>query len=124
MILKWLRDNIVPAFIASLVIVVLAVMLFNQWQRARSAKTEASLATGQTGAALESGADGVNTVGNRMDADAASDRLTQENEDAIRAAEGANETVPASVGNAGLASLCRRVVYRDKPECVQYADSR
>lgn len=124
MILKWVRANALPAFIAAVVIVVLAVLLFNQWQRTRSAKTETRLATGQTGAALESGTDAVNTVGNRMDADAASDRITQENEDGIRSAEGANEAVAAAVGNAGLAGLCRRNAYRSKPECVQYTNPR
>lgn len=124
MIIKWIRANMLPAFIIATVIVVLVVLAFNQWQRARNAKTETSLATGQTGAALDSGADSVNTVGNRMDVDAAGDRLTQENNDAIRSAEGASAPVLLPVRNVGLAGLCRRAAYRGKPECVQYADPR
>lgn len=87
-------------------------------QQSRTAKTEAKLATGQADAAMKSGADAVQTVGNRMDADAATDTITRENNDAIRNAEGADAPVAAGVRDAGLASLCRRAAYRRDPKCL------
>jgi hypothetical protein len=110
--------------IAVLAFVALLVGLFalDRCQAARTAQTEAKLATGQADAAVQSGADAVNTVGNRMSADVATDTITQENRDAITKAEGASAPVAAPVRDAGLASLCRRAAYRRDPQCVQHPD--
>lgn len=98
-----------------------ATILFGvtQCQGARNAKTATGLAKGQTGAAIESGGDAVDTLGNRAAADAAGDQLTRENEDAIRKADGAAAPVAAPVRDAGIASLCRRSAYRSDPQCLQ-----
>jgi hypothetical protein len=90
----------------------------------RTAKTEARLATGQAGAALASGQDSANTIGNRMDADAAEDTITRENDDAIRNAHGASAPVDPALRDAGLAGLCRRAAYHNNPKCLQHADPR
>lgn len=90
-----------------------------QCQSARNAKTATGLAKGQAGAAIESGGDAVETLGNRAAADAAGDQLTRENEDAIRKADGAGAPVAAPVRDAGVSSLCRRAAYRGDPRCVQ-----
>lgn len=86
-----------------------------------SAKTEAKLATGQAGAAIKSGGDAVQTIGNQMTAETASDAITKENTDAIRSAPGANAPVTPTARDAGLRALCRRAAYRGDPKCVQFA---
>jgi len=102
----------------------LAFLWLRSCEQARSAKTQAKLSAGQAGAAIESGRDAANMIGNRMEAEAETDQLTRENADAIRNAEGASAPVAAPVRDAGLASLCRRAAYRGKPECLQHADPR
>lgn len=84
----------------------------------RTAKTQAKLSTGQAGAAIESGKDAANTIGNRMDTDAAGDAITRENSDAIHNAQGADAPVAPAVRDAGIASLCRRPSYQRDPRCV------
>jgi hypothetical protein len=121
----WLATTAGKA-IAALCVVALLAGLFalNRCQAARTAGTEAKLATGQAGAAIQSGHDATTTIGNRMETDAATDTVTRENNDAIRNAEGASAPVAAPVRDAGLASLCRRAAYRSDPKCVQYAHTR
>lgn len=106
------------------ILLLLGFLWLRSCQEARTAGTVAKVAKGQAGAAIQSGADAANTIGNRMAADAATDQLTRENEDAIRNAEGAAAPVAAPARDAGLASLCRRAAYRGKPECVQHAAPR
>lgn len=91
---------------------------------ASTAKTEAKLATGQTGAALASGADAVATVGQTQANDAATDTITRENDRAIRQAPGAAAPVDHSVHDVGLRSLCKRAAYRGRPECLQQPPAR
>lgn len=123
--MKWIRDNVAKAVaIAVIVLLIVGVLFLRSCQAERTAKVSEKLATGQAGASLQSGQDAVGTVGNRMDADAATDALTRTNDDAIRNAEGADAPVAAPVRNAGLASLCRRPSARRDPKCVQHPDSR
>jgi hypothetical protein len=100
--------------IAVLVVAVLGVAKCSYDQRAQ---TEVKLAKDQAGAALQSGQDAVNTVGNRMDADAQGDALTRSSAATIDNAEGAKAPVAAPVRDAGIAALCRRAAYRDTPRC-------
>jgi type II secretory pathway component PulM len=88
-------------------------------QMARTAKTEARLSKGQTGAALASGADAVEALGKSAAAEARIDTITEENERAIRQAPGAAVPVDPALHGAGLAGLCRRAAYRGRPECLQ-----
>lgn len=113
------RRNFIGGLILLALSIVLALFALDQWKAARSANAQAKLSTGQTGAAIESGRDAANTIGNRMDADAVTDQLTRENADAIRNAEGASAPVAAPVRDAGLASLCRRAAYQRDPRCMQ-----
>lgn len=87
-------------------------------------RAKARLARNQATAALESGADAVNTVGRAADREAAADALTRDSERTIRNAEGADAAVAAPVRDAGLASLCQRRAYRSEPKCVQYLNPR
>jgi hypothetical protein len=121
----WLATTAGRATTALAIVALLVGLLaLDRCQAARTARTEARLATGQADAAVQSGADAVNAVGNRMSADAAIDTITQENRDAITKADGASAPVTAPARNAGLRSLCGRAAYRRDPKCVQYADPR
>ncbi|WP_447724654.1 hypothetical protein [Sphingomonas koreensis] len=112
--------------ILGLAVTLVIAILFglSQCERARTAGTEAKVSKGQTDAAIESGSDAVDTLGNRSAADVTGDRISQENEDAIRKAEGANAPVAGPVRDAGLASLCRRAAYSRDPRCVQPSPTR
>lgn len=122
---EWLSKTAARIIAAALVITLIAgIFAVRSCQSARTAQTREKLATGQAGAAIESGADSVNTIGNRMDADAATDTLTRTNDDAIRNAQGADAPVDPALRDAGLASLCRRAAYRGQPKCLQYTDPR
>ncbi|MES2043580.1 MAG: hypothetical protein V4475_06870 [Pseudomonadota bacterium] len=103
---------------------IVALVVQRSCSEARTAKSAASLAAGQAGAAIESGHDAADTIGNRMAGDAAGDAITRENDDAIRIAHGADAPVDPAASTAGLRSLCRRAAYRGDPQCVQYADPR
>lgn len=86
----------------------------------KSAKVEARLSKNQAEAALESGADAVETVGTVGAAEAKIDITTRENERAIRNAPGADAPVTAELDAVARERLCRRAVYRVRPECLQY----
>jgi hypothetical protein len=90
-------------------------------QTARTAKIEAKLNQNQTGAALESGADAVGTIGAQGAAEDDVDRITRENEREIRQAEGADVPVHPDVHSAGMRALCQRAAYRGRRECLQLA---
>lgn len=105
-----------------LAVVLLAAVL--AVRSCQSTKTEARLNKGQAGAAIESGKDAANTIGNRMSSDADTDATTRENADAIRNAQGADAPVTPAVNDAALRSLCKRAAYRGDPKCVQFANPR
>ena len=117
---KWFAANAARLiFVAGFVVLVATVLSIRSCDVAGTAKTETSLAAGQAGAAAESGADAVNTVGNRAQAEEQSDAISRENDGAIRNAEGATVVVPAAVSGAGISALCRRAAYQGDPRCAQ-----
>lgn len=93
-------------------------------QSAQNAKTETKLVTGQADAALKSGADAANTVGNVGARAAGTDRLTQENDNAIRQAEGAHAPVARPARDAVLLAVCKRAAYRREPKCMQFTPAK
>lgn len=107
---------------AVVVLVIAGLLVLKSCNDARSAKTQAKLSTGQAGAAIDSGKDAVNTLGNRTAADDAGDTITKENSDAIHNAQGADAPVTPAVRDAGLASLCRRAAHKRDPKCLQRAN--
>ncbi|MEN2791538.1 hypothetical protein ABC974_18025 [Sphingomonas oligophenolica] len=107
-----------------MLLLLLALVGWHEWQVARTARAETRLAAGQAAAALASGRDAGNAIGNRMDADAETDTITRENDHAIRTAPGADAPVDPALRDAGLAGLCRRAAYRRDPKCLQHADPR
>ena len=117
--------RLILAGLATLALVLLLAMFgWHEWRSARTARVETRLATGQAGAALASGQDAANSIGNRMDADAATDTVTRENDHAIRTAPGADAPVDPALRDAALRGLCRRAAYRHDPKCLQHPDPR
>lgn len=90
----------------------------------KAARVEADLGREQTSAAIESGADAVDTVGGQQAAETETDRVTKENADAIRNAPGAAAPVDPALSDAARRGLCRRAAYRERPECLQYTAPR
>jgi hypothetical protein len=118
------RRALIGIFVWAAVVLATLTLGFCQWRHARTAEAEARLNRNQAGAEIQSGADAVNVIGARAEADAAGDATTRENDDAIRKADGAAAPVTAPARDAGLASLCRRAAYRGDAKCVQRARSR
>jgi len=118
------RRLIIAGLAVLALVLLLAAFGWHEWRVTRTAKAEARLATGQAGAALASGRDAANMIGNRMDADAATDTVTRENDHAIRTAPGADAPVDPALRDAALRGLCRRAAYRHDPKCLQHADPR
>jgi len=112
--------SMIALLIAGAALILLALFAWHEWGTARTAKVETRLANGQAGAALASGQDSANAIGNRMDADAGEDATTRENDHAIRTAPGAGAPVDPALRDAALRGLCRRAAYRNDPKCVQH----
>lgn len=120
--MDWIEKNVAKAVgIAVALLLLLGLFAWHEWQVSHTAKTEVRLATGQAGAALDSGHDSANAIGNRMDQDAATDTITRENQDALRNVQGADAPVAPAATGAGIAGLCRYAAYRSKPQCLQHA---
>lgn len=117
----WLTKTVARILgVVAIVLLVGALLFLRQCSAERTAKTETKLATGQAGAALQSGQDAVGSTGAVEANSSAGDALTKENTDAIQNAQGAREPVAAPVGDAFIASLCRRASYRLDPKCLQH----
>lgn len=110
------------AVIAGLLLAVLIAGTFGvrSCQSAQVAKTQANLSRNQTGAAIASGADAVGTLSDQIGREVAVDATTKENADAIRSAPGADALVSRGVDAVARERLCRRAVYRVRPECLQF----
>ena len=121
----WATRNGVRILVALVVLALLAAIVVQRsCSIARTATTTAKLAIGQAGAAIASGHDAADTVGNRMAGDALAVAITRENNDAIHHAHGADAPVDPDAAAAGLRGLCRRAAYRRDPQCMQHADPR
>ena len=79
---------------------------------ARTARTEAHLATGQRGAAIESGSDAVQTLGNAQAAERATHATVKEGTDAINQAPGGDSN------DAADRAACRLRSYRHSGKCI------
>ena len=111
--------RIIAAVVFALLIA--GFLILQSCQTARTAKTEAKLGANQTEAALASGADAVDAVGDVGARAAASDRMTKENSDAIRSAPGADQPVDPALDTIARQRLCQRAAYRGSEQCLQHA---
>ena len=112
--------------LAGLVLVLLIGGLFTlrTCQSATVAQTEAKLGRNQTGAAIASGSDAVETVGDVSTRATETDTTTRENADAIRKADGADVPVADGAHAAGMWALCKRPAYRGREQCMQFTPAR
>jgi hypothetical protein len=110
---KWFTVNAARlVFLAGLIALIATVLSIRSCGAVQSAKTETSLAVGQGAAAIASGADAVNTIGNAATNAAEIHQTAKEGTDAIQAA-------PAGDSNdAADRAACRMRSYRNSPRCV------
>jgi hypothetical protein len=93
--------------VAGIVCLLLAFLWLRSCDQARSAKTTATLAKGQTGAAVESGHDAVETLGNTNAREAEGQKAVEETR---REIDNASDVL--GVVDAGRAGLCRQPGHR------------
>lgn len=96
----------------AIVLLIVGALSVRSCNEARTAKTEATLSRNQTGAAIESGKDAVNTVGNSQANEAATRAAIKEGTDAIDNATGGDSNAAAD------RAACRMRSYANRPECV------
>lgn len=104
--------RVIIILVLGVTLVAAVVFGFMQYQNARSAKTQAGLAKGQAGAAMESGQDAVGTVGNTSARETGIDRTVEEGTDEIDRAPAGNSN------DAADRATCRLRSYRHLPKCV------
>ena len=109
----WLGKSVAAiVFVLGIIALITTVISIRSCSTMQTAKTEVKLATGQTEAAIESGADGVNTVGNSAANATKIHQTAKEGTDAIEAA-------PAGDSNdAADRAACRMRIYRHSPKCI------
>ncbi len=71
----------------------------------------------QSGAAINSARDAINTQAGANEREKQSEEISRENEGEIRNAQGANDAVDPAVRDAGLRAACRRAAYRNTERC-------
>lgn len=96
----------------TVLLVIVGMLVVRSCREERAAKTEANLSRNQTGAAIESGKDAANTVGNQQANEAAIDAAVKGGTDAIDNATGGDSNAAAD------RAACRMRSYRNRPECV------
>ena len=97
--------------IGILALVVAILFFLNQCQSNKRLKTENRVAEGQAGAAVDSGAEAMNTVSNVAVRDAETDAIVSSGQAEIRAA------VKGQKGAAAKRAACRLRAYKDTPQC-------
>ena len=86
----------------------------------KRATVEAKLNSNISGAALASGKDAVDTVGDEQASESAADAMTIQNAVVIHSAVGADAPVAPEVRNAGLLAICHRAAARSDPKCAKH----
>jgi hypothetical protein len=98
--------------VAGIVCLLLAFLWLRSCDQARSAKTQANLSKNQAGAAIESGHDAVETLGNAGAREAEIHTTAKDGTDAI-------EKAPAGDSNAAAErAACGMRSYRHLPKCI------
>lgn len=119
--LKGLTPLGIKTLVGIVLVAIFAVVLAIQaWNTSSRAKTETRLSNNQTEAALNSGTDAVETLGEQSGREDQTDAITKDNDNAIRKAPGADAAVNPDLDAVARERLCRRTVYRLRPECLQF----
>lgn len=98
--------------IAGGALLIVGLLWLRSCEDARSAKTQADLAKGQTGAALQSGHDAIETLGNAGAREDAISNTVETGTDAIHKAPGGDSNAAADRATCQLRS------YRHHPKCI------
>lgn len=120
----WLVKKVGLAFAWLIMVAVVLGVLFAVYQMVKhfftsGVKTEVNLGKNQTNAAINSGHDAVETIGNRQASDEAGRQTVEETKDDIK-----NQTDAGGVTDAGRRGLCRLASHRSDRECLQHPASR
>jgi hypothetical protein len=120
----WLVKKVGLAFAWLIMIAIVLGVIFAGYEIVKhfftsGVKTEAKLGKNQTNAAINSGHDAVETIGNRQAEDEAGRQSVEETKNDIK-----NQTDAGGVTDAGRRGLCRLASHRSNPECVQHPASR
>ena len=111
--MDWLEKNAMKLLAAlACVALVLALITMRSCSATNTAKTETRLATGQAGAAIESGTDAVQTIGNAQTNETDIHANVKEGTDAIQSAPAGNSN------DAADRAACRLRSYRNSSKCV------
>lgn len=105
------------AAIAALLCLILLVVLAGPaaCNRIRALTAQTKVDAAQHGALVNSAQDAIQTQGEVAANASASESLSRSNEQDIRHAQGADQTIDPAARNAGFASLCKRADFRNNP---------
>lgn len=109
--------RLIAVVIGVLALIIGTAMFVRSCDSRHNKAAQTAVEHAQAGAASNSAADAVNTVAASGEAERASEDLTRNNEQQIRAAPGANDKVNPAVRDAGISALCRRHAYANDPRC-------
>jgi hypothetical protein len=111
--MDWLAKNASKLLIgAAGIALVLALITMRSCSASQTARTETRLAAGQAGAAIESGTDAVQTIGNAQTNETEIHAIVKDSTDAIQAAPAGNSN------DAADRAACRLRSYRNTGKCV------
>lgn len=116
--LDWL-GRLARPFVLTLIVGGAILIAFRSCNDAANTRTEARVGAAQAEAGVRSAKVAIDAVAASSEAERASEVLSQESEDAIRAAPGAGAPVDPRLRDVGLDRLCQRRTYRCEPTCVQ-----
>jgi len=109
----WLTKTVAIVIGTAVAALLLAgLFAWHEWQASRTADVKTKLATGQATAAIQSGSDAVQTIGNAM---------TNETDIHATVKDGTDEINQAPAGNSNDAAdraTCRLRSYRHTSKCV------
>lgn len=106
-----LARRILLAAVAAIIIIALAMLAWNLWQKSRSAGQQSKIDRGQAEAVGKAGEVAVETLGNNQDRSDAIDQSVKEGTDDILAAPEGDRN------DAALRANCRMRSYRDTERC-------
>lgn len=104
---------------AAAIVLIVLLLALGKCVYDQKAKTEVRLAKGQSEAAIQSGHDAVEVLGNRLTADAETQTVVKDTEHEIQQA-----TDPGAVTAAGRSGLCQLPGYKSRDECLQHSGPR
>lgn len=115
----WATARVIAMIVGGLLLVVALWWVVSSLAGGKHAEVQAKLNANIAGAALDSGHDATNTVGQVGERQSQTDQLTKEDADAIKSALGADVKLAPPVHAAGIRGLCKRAAYRLDPQCLR-----